>query len=136
MNIRLLLAVPDAETEQLMTSLLDAAMCLVPLDIHAQRARNREEVLARVHACVDDVVMLDWGLAGPETPALVESFLQINRQLRVIVLLPQNMRQYRQQLWQAGACSSIPKEYLDQEWISSALCIMNRAMEREARLIK
>jgi hypothetical protein len=52
-----------------------------------------------------------------------------------VALLPQSYRQYRREVWQAGACSSIAKENMEQEWLSSVLCIMHRAMEREARLI-
>jgi len=53
----------------------------------------------------------------------------------VVALLPLGYRQYRQRVWQAGACNSIPKEHMDQEWLSSILCVMHRAMQREARLI-
>ena len=57
-----------------------------------------------------------------------------NPRLRSIALLPQSYRQYRKQVWQAGACSSIAKENMEQEWFSSVLCIMHRAMQREAKL--
>jgi len=33
-----------------------------------------------------------------------------------------------------GACNSIPKEHMEQEWFSSIICVMHRAMEREERL--
>jgi len=45
------------------------------------------------------------------------------------------LHQYRRQVWCAGACNGIPKEYMDQEWFSTVLCIMHRAMEREAKLL-
>jgi hypothetical protein len=51
----------------------------------------------------------------------------------VVVLLPESPRQYRQLVWEAGACNGIPKEFIDQEWLSTVLCIMHRAMEREAK---
>ncbi|MCB0162119.1 MAG: hypothetical protein KDD83_28475, partial [Caldilineaceae bacterium] len=69
------------------------------------------------------------------TPALVQEILAQNPQLRVVALLPENFRQYRQRVWDAGACNSIPKEHMEQEWFSSITCVMHRAMERERRLI-
>ncbi len=51
-----------------------------------------------------------------------------------MTLLPLQLRQYRQCIWDAGSCSSVPKEHMDQEWLSSVLCLMHRAMAREARL--
>jgi hypothetical protein len=80
--------------------------------------------------------LLDWPLAGSGSPDLVRAVFRVNPRLRVIALLPNHPRQYRQCLWKAGACSSIPKERLDQEWISSALCLINRAMQREAKLLE
>jgi hypothetical protein len=54
--------------------------------------------------------------------------------MRIVALLPESYRQYRQRVWEAGACSSIPQEHMDQEWLSSILCVMKRAMQREAAL--
>ncbi len=54
--------------------------------------------------------------------------------MRIVALLPQSYRQYRHSVWEAGACSSIPKENIDQEWLSSILCVMQRSMQREASL--
>ena len=134
MSMRVLLATPDDETLTLMQSLLAAALQLVPLTITIQAVRTPEDLLRRAHLALDDVVLLDWPLAGPDSPDLVRALFQANQRLRVIALLPGQPRQYRQCLWDAGACSSIPKERLDQEWISSALCLMSRALGREQRL--
>jgi DNA-binding NarL/FixJ family response regulator len=134
MHLRVLLATPDDETLTLMQALLDAALQLVPLTIEIHTARAPEELLRRARLALDDVVLLDWPLSGAESPDLVRAIFCANPHLRVIALLPDRPRQYRQCLWEAGACSSIPKERLDQEWISSALCLMSRAMQREARL--
>jgi DNA-binding NarL/FixJ family response regulator len=136
MHMRVLLATPDDETLALMQALLEAALQLVPLTIKVHSARTPEDLLQRARLDLDDIVLLDWPLAGAESPDLVRAVFQVNPRMRVIALLPDHPRQYRQCLWEAGACSSIPKERLDQEWISSALCLMNRAMQREARLVK
>jgi len=64
----------------------------------------------------------------------VRELISLNPQLRLIVLLPLQLKQYRQSIWEAGAFSSIPKENLEQEWLSGVLCLVYRAMEREVRL--
>ncbi|MFN8485315.1 MAG: hypothetical protein U0768_19935 [Anaerolineae bacterium] len=133
MLLRAVLAVPDQESLDLMRELLQAALTLVRHDVQIAHADSRQALLARALADQDDVVFLDWELVGPETPALVREIVRLNPRLRTVVLLPLHLRQYRQCLWEAGACSSIPKEYLDQEWLSSVLCLIRRAMDREAR---
>jgi CheY-like chemotaxis protein len=132
-KIRLLMVAPDTESLDLMQSLLNAAQTLVPLNVEVNRAWSHMELLWRARANLDDLIFLDWQLAEAETPNLVRELTSINPKLRIIVLLPLKLRQYRQCLWDAGVCSSIPKENLDAEWLSSALCLISRAMERERR---
>ena len=134
MHMRLLFAVPDDSSLELIHSVLNCALCLTPLEVSFHEVRTRAELLTRVDMHEDDIVLLDWPIAESDTPALVTELLQADPRLRVVVLLPQGYRQYRQLVWNAGACNGIPKEYMDQEWLSTVLCIMNRAMEREARL--
>ena len=134
MEIQLLFATPDSESLFLLNSLLERTQALTCFGVRTAAVTTREALLARVDAGEDDVILLDWPMAGSQTPGLVKEILARNPQTRVVALLPMNYRQYRQQLWDAGACNSIPKEYMDQEWLSSILCVMHRAMEREARL--
>lgn len=131
--MRLLLATPNSETLGLMRSLLDAALCLVPLDVEADSVADQAALLQRAALHRDDVILLDWQLAGAGSPDLVRAIFEVHPRARVVALLPDQLRQYRQRIWDAGACSSIPTERLDQEWLSSALCIMSRAMAREAQ---
>lgn len=135
-KMRLLLATPDAESRDLLRALLALALDLMCLDVTTAEARTPTDVMAHVEAHCEDVILLDWAMAEAETPALVRTILQANPQLRVIVLLPDRVQQYRQLVWDAGACNSIPKEHMEQEWLSSVLCVMHRAMEREARLLR
>ena len=134
MLIRLLFATPEAPFRKLLDSVIATALELTPLQVATAAVDAREPLLQRVEANADDVVVLDWSLVGPRTPALVREMLERNPQLRVVALLPEIQRQYRQQVWTAGACSSIPKEHIDQEWLSSILCVMQRAIQREAAL--
>lgn len=134
MEIRLLFATPDRETQMLLDSLLASALELTPLTVRAAHAATQESMLARTDAAADDVIVLDWLMAKSETAALVSTLLARNPQVRIVAVLPDSYRQYRQQVWQAGACSSIAKENMEQEWFSSVLCIMHRAMQREAKL--
>ena len=136
MSLRAAIAVPDQESLDLMRELLQAALGLVKHDVQVAHADSRQALVGRALADQDDVIFLDWELVGPETPDLVHELVRINPRLRTVVLLPLQLRQYRQRLWEAGACTSIPKEYLDQEWLSSVLCLIHRAMEREARVLR
>ena len=134
MHIRLLFASPDPGSLALLQSIRDSAVDLMCFTTATASVADAEALLARVDEELDDVILLDWPMAEAGTPALVEELLTRNRTLRVVVLLPENYRQYREQVWYAGACNSIPKEHMEQEWFSSILCVMHRAMEREERL--
>lgn len=134
--MRVVIASPDESFMKVMESVLDSALCLTPLDVSVTGVHTRDDLYDRVEADLDDIILLDWQIAGSETPQLVQGILQCNPRLRLVALLPESYRQYRQQVWAAGACNGIPKEYVDQEWLSTVLCIMHRAMQREARLLK
>ena len=134
MHIRLLFVSPDDASLDLLQSIHNSAIDLMCFTTSTAKVKSRDELFARVEQKSDDVVLVDWPMAEAETPHLVEELLEINPTLRVVVLLPMNYRQYRQQVWNAGACNSIPKELMEQEWFSSIICVMHRAMEREVRL--
>ncbi|MBE7552628.1 MAG: response regulator transcription factor [Anaerolineales bacterium] len=134
--MRMLFAASDQESLNLMHATLDSALCLTPLEVQIAEARTCADLLARVDAHQDDIILLDWQVAGAQTPDLVRDILNRNPLLRVVALLPEHQRQYRQLVWDAGACNGIPKEHMDQEWLSTVLCIMHRAMQREARYLE
>lgn len=134
MTTRLLIAAPDQDSLDLYRSLLDSALQLLPLDLAAQYLAAPEALTQAVAAQTADVLLLDWQLAGADTPRYLGELIKLHPQLRTIVIAPLHLRQYRQCLWEAGACVGLPKEYLDQEWLLSMLCLINRAIEREARL--
>jgi DNA-binding NarL/FixJ family response regulator len=133
-SIRLLIAAPDPESIGLYDGLLEHALRLLPLDITVGHARTRAELTRRALGHEDDVLILDWLLAGSETPQYLRELLASHPRLRTLVVMPLDLRQYRTCLWNAGACVGLPKEHLDHEWLLSMLCLMSRAMEREARL--
>ncbi|MBI1298618.1 response regulator [bacterium] len=135
MLLRLLLAIPKAEELTLVHSILDSALDLTCLDVAADEAQSEEALQSTLAEKRHDIVILDWDLAEAKTPALVRSMLRHNPQLRIVVLLPLSYRQYRQMVWDAGACNGIPREHMDQEWLSTVLCLMHRAMEREKRIL-
>jgi len=118
-----------------MHSLLEAALQLNLMPVEVAEARTLQDLYGRVKMDQDDVVLLDWTIAQAETPSVVENILALNPRLRVVTLLPLAHRQYRHQVWCAGACNGIPKEYMDQEWLSTVLCLMHRAMQRETKLL-
>jgi DNA-binding NarL/FixJ family response regulator len=133
MTIRLLIGAPDPESIRLYDSLLESALRLLPLDIVADHAATSEETIQRVAGGAVDLLLLDWALAGGDTPAFLRHLVELSARLRTIIVMPLHLRQYRSCLWQAGACVGLPKEHLDQEWLLSMLCLINRAMEREQR---
>jgi DNA-binding NarL/FixJ family response regulator len=132
MSIRVLCASSASVSQDLQRSLLDASMDLVSFDVKSEFVASVEELWTHVEAGQDDVILLDWHLVEAATPELVRGIVKRNPSMHVVVLLPQGYRQYRQSVWEAGACGSIPTEHMDQEWLSSILCVMHRAMEREA----
>jgi len=135
MPMRLLFAACDDESLALMYATLESALCLTPLEVQVAEVRHCAGLMARVDAKQDDIILLDWQIAGADTPALVREILSRNSLLRLVALLPEHYRQYRQLVWDAGACNGIPKEHMDQEWLSTVLCIMYRAMQREAKFL-
>lgn len=136
MIIRMLLAIPAIEEVALLHSILDSALDLTCLDVATAEVYNRQALIKRVVADEDDVILLDWDIAHEQTPDLVREILTVNRRLRIVVLLPLSHRQYRQSVWDAGACNGIPRDHMDQEWLSTLLCLMQRAIERETRILE
>ncbi len=134
MLLRLLTAIPDPSTRALLRTILDSALYLTPLNVSLAEVADHSQLMARLAANWDDIVLLDWQIAESGTPDLVAEILRRYPRLRLVALLPEQQRQYRQMVWEAGACNGIPKEYMDQEWLSTVLCIMHRAIEREAKL--
>jgi DNA-binding NarL/FixJ family response regulator len=133
-NIRLLIATPDNVSLALLQSVVTATRDLTCFAITVATAQSAQEILQHVDAALEDVILLDWEMTQAATADLVHEILNHNPKMRIVVLLPSHQRQYRQLVWEAGACNSIPKEYMEQEWLSSILCVMVRAMQREARL--
>jgi DNA-binding NarL/FixJ family response regulator len=136
MSIRVLFACADPQTLDLQQSVLASSINLVCFAVDFASVGSVDDLWRRVAAGADDVILLDWHLAGAETPQLVRSLLDRSPRLRIVALLPQGYRQYRHSVWEAGACSSIPTENMDQEWLSSILCVMQRAMQREEKLLQ
>lgn len=134
MNIRLLIATPDDASRSLLRSVVNATRDLTCFAITVAEAPSYQVLIQRVDRASDDVILLDWEMTQAATADLVREILTHNPRMRIVVLLPSHQRQYRQLVWEAGACNSIPKEYMEQEWLSSILCVMVRAMQREARL--
>lgn len=134
MHIRLLIATPDQASLALLQSVVNATYDLTCFTVTAAAATSYETLMQQVDATAADVVLLDWEMGKTATADLVREILTHSPRMRTVVLLPSHQRQYRQLVWEAGACNSIPKEYVEQEWLSSILCVMVRAMQREANL--
>ncbi len=71
MAIRLLFATPDQESQELLDSMLSAALELTPLTVRAEYVTTQSALLARANAEADDVIVIDWLMAQADTPARV-----------------------------------------------------------------
>ncbi len=96
MSIRVLLAGPNPNSLDLQRILLDASTNLVCFLVESSSVASVEALWARVDADLDDVILLDWHLVEAQTPDLVRAILQSKPRLRIVALLPQGYRQYRQ----------------------------------------
>lgn len=134
MNIRLLIATPDQRALALLQSVVNATRDLTCFTVTDTAVVAYEALMQQVDAAAVDVILLDWEMAKTATADLVREILSHNPRMHTVVLLPSRQRQYRQLVWEAGACNSIPKEYVEQEWLASMLCVMVRAMQQETRL--
>lgn len=134
MTIRLLFAADDQATLELFDRLLEATRPLLAFDVEAQHVSSRATLCERAKAGVNDVVLLDWGIAEASTPMLIEEIFRCDADLFVVALLPQSLIQYRTAVWTVGACALIPREHIDPEWLAGVLGVVNRSMLREARL--
>ena len=130
MTIRLLFAAEDQAMLTLLDCVLAATRPLLAFNVTVQHAATRTAVCGHAAARADDVILLDWGLAAADTPGLIEDLFRCDADLRVVALLPQDPVQYRSRVWAAGACASIPREHMDQEWLASVLCVVHRALAR------
>jgi DNA-binding NarL/FixJ family response regulator len=131
---RLLLAAGHDEYRQSLRELIETARGLLPVPLEVDEAASVEEARERLRATATDAMLADWSLAGADTLAAVRGLLVEHPDLRVLVLIPDVRRQYREAAWSVGACACVPRERIDPEWLQAMLCVMNRAKEREARI--
>jgi len=136
MCVRLLVAAPNDESLALYRALIISAESLLPLGLDTDFVSERKALETRVAAQSADILLYDWELSGADTPDYMRELIALDPKIRTIIVMPLALRQYRQCLWQAGVCVGVPKEHLDQEWLLSMLCLVSRAMQREARLLK
>ena len=102
-----------------------------------ERIANVMRVLKGAYSLValtPDALMADWSLVPGQTLAAIKALVAEQPELRVLLLLPDVRREYREAAWGAGACACVPRDRIDPEWLQAMLCVMNRAKEREARL--
>ncbi len=88
MKMRLLFAIPDDQSLALMHSILTSALELNPLAVETAAVATYADLMKRVVADGDDIVLLDWNISGADTSAVVEEILALNPRLRVVALLP------------------------------------------------
>lgn len=134
MAFRLLLAEKDPEFRRTLLELSQAVVDLLPIDLSVREAGSMAQTREEVTGWQADGVLLDWNIAVHGTTGFIEELQVLSPGLRVLAMLPSHAGAYRRAVWTAGACGSIPRDRLDPEWLATAVCIMTRAMQREARL--
>jgi DNA-binding NarL/FixJ family response regulator len=82
MKIRILIADQQSAVRSAMRLLLEQGL---ELDVVGEAADSKE-LLAQLESLRPDVLLLDWDLPGQSTASLFDSFGELGRQPRVIVL--------------------------------------------------
>lgn len=134
MELRLLVAEGDPEFRKTLRELGDTARGYLPIEVEIGETGSEAATQERVAAWRPDAVLLDWNIAGEATPAFIGALQTVHPEVRVLVLLPGSLPEYRRAVWEAGGCAGIPRDRVEAEWLATALCIMRRAMQREERL--
>jgi DNA-binding NarL/FixJ family response regulator len=134
MPFRLLLAEKDPEFRRTLQELSQTVCDLLPIDLAVRDAASLAEAREGVSSWQPDGVLLDWNIAADATPGFIQELQRLSPGLRVLVMLPGHAYEYRRTVWEAGACAGVPRERVEAEWLATAVCIMTRAMQREAAL--
>ncbi|MBI4277967.1 MAG: hypothetical protein HY660_05875 [Armatimonadetes bacterium] len=134
MAFHLLLAEKDAEFRRTLVELVQAVRVRLPVALDCDVTSSPEETREQVARRQPDALLLDWHIAAEGTPEFIRDLQALDPGIRILVLLPGDARQYRLAVWAAGACAGIPRERVEAEWLTTAVCIMQRAMQREANL--
>lgn len=134
MDVTLTCAVADHKTRALLESVVLATQPLLLFHVVVHYVEQVDELLIRADRQVDDMVLLDWAFAQAATPSLIQQLLARHSDLYIVALLPAAYRQYRQAVWEAGACSGLPHTALDQELLASALWLLHYTLARKQQL--
>ncbi|MDR7418601.1 MAG: hypothetical protein QN178_06795 [Armatimonadota bacterium] len=134
MAFRILIAAGNPDYLASLRELTEAARAFLPINLEVVEARTLDETRRRLADSAPDALMADWSLVPEQTLAAVRALVAEQPELRVLLLLPDVRREYREAAWSAGACACVPRDRIDPEWLQAMLCVMNRAKEREARL--
>jgi DNA-binding NarL/FixJ family response regulator len=128
------MAAGNAEFRRTLHELVDAARALLPIEIETAETSSVEQTREQIAEWGPDALLLDWSLAPSGMLDVVRDILAGDPELRLLVLLPETGREYREAVWRAGACACLPRHRADAEWLQAVLCVMYRARQREARL--
>jgi CheY-like chemotaxis protein len=134
MGFRILVAAGNTEFRKTLRELTDATRLLLPIGLEVEEVASIAEARERLVTWSPDALMLDWHLVPTSTLETVRSLVAEHPDLRVLVLIPDVRREYREAAWAVGACACVPRDRIDPEWLQAMVCVMNRAKEREARI--
>jgi DNA-binding NarL/FixJ family response regulator len=131
---RILLAAGNPEYLKSLHELTGAACGLLPMRIEVDDTTSVAGVRERLAANPPDALVIDWSLAPADILTAVGTLTAQHPEMRVLLLIPDVGREYREAAWGVGACACVPRDRIDPEWLQAMLCVMNRAKEREAQI--
>lgn len=134
MTFRLLVAAADPGYLASLREVAEKTCGLLPMALEVEECTSLDEARERLAVRPPDAVMLDWNLLPSGPLRALADVVAAHPELRLLVLLPEPGREYREAVWGAGACACVPRDRIDPEWLQAILCVMNRARQREARL--
>jgi DNA-binding NarL/FixJ family response regulator len=131
---RILIAAGNDDFRTSLREVAGTACGLMPIAVSVGEAASIREAREHIASTPPDALLIDWSIVAEDTLAAVRGLLADYPELRVMVLLPDARREYREAAWTVGACACVPRDRIDAEWLQAILCVMNRAKEREARI--
>jgi len=119
----------DPDLGAQLATIVDAGRGALSCEVAVHRAQTTDQLLARAGSFRDAIFLLDWALAGDDTPALIADALAAEPGRRVIVIPPWDRESCQRLAWAAGACCAIPRAQLTPRWLASVLTLVAEPVE-------
>jgi DNA-binding NarL/FixJ family response regulator len=119
-RLRMLFADANSDFQESVRQLVDA----VGTEVSLIYASDGKEALTKAFSARPHLVLADFGLPRMEALDLVRQIKQRLPETRVIVMLSVNSKEYRLAAQEAGACATVSKPALNEDWMRMVLCLL------------